>query len=131
MGKTNACIVDYSIPEDHVLYDHDEYSLPGKMDYIERGWNHPQYAVLIYPMVILDHLNGEELTWVLFFLFMLLFSTNPPSLWKKKDKSFTKLSMGSRALVRVNGQHSSTLDTPTLMSKTIKKDFLEDTYYQG
>jgi hypothetical protein len=62
VAKTNNCLVDYLIPDTAgVLYDHEEYPLPGKMDYSERGWNHPEYASLLYPMAIHDHLNPEEL----------------------------------------------------------------------
>jgi hypothetical protein len=33
--------------------------MPGKSDYSERGWNHPEYASLLYPQALLDHLCSE------------------------------------------------------------------------
>jgi hypothetical protein len=47
--------------DNSVFYDKDEYPLPGKTDYSKHGWNHPEYASLLYPMASHDHLNPEEL----------------------------------------------------------------------
>lgn len=61
VGKTNSCIIDYIIPAKNLLYDREENPLPGKTEYADRGWNHPEYALLLYPMAILDHLNADDL----------------------------------------------------------------------
>lgn len=47
-----------------------------------------------------------------------------------QDKLFTKLSMGSRQLVRANGLLSFTPEAHIQTLKTIKKAFFKDTYYQ-
>lgn len=62
IAKTNSCIVDYIVPSGFFQYDIDEFPMPGKTDYSERGWNHPEYATLLYPQALLDNLNSEALT---------------------------------------------------------------------
>ena len=51
--------------------------MPGKTDYSERGWNHPEFASLLYPMATHDHLNPEEIACVFFKYFVFVFLTNP------------------------------------------------------
>jgi hypothetical protein len=77
VAKTNTSIIDYIILDNSLFYDKDEYPLPGKTDYSERGCNHPEYASLLYPMASHDHLNPEEIAYV--FLLTCLLSLTKPS----------------------------------------------------
>ena len=56
VAKTNASIVDYLIPlsPEHLTYDEEDYPLPTKTHREERGWSHPEYAVLLYPQILID-----------------------------------------------------------------------------
>jgi predicted metalloenzyme YecM len=62
VGKTNSTIVDYFIPcsRETLEYDREEFPLPGKNHYEERGWCHPEYAMLLYPQALLDHMMPDE-----------------------------------------------------------------------
>jgi hypothetical protein len=62
IAKTNASIVEYIIPSKIFQYSLDDFPWPGKTDYSERGWNHPEYASLLYPQALLDHLCSDTLT---------------------------------------------------------------------
>jgi hypothetical protein len=63
IAKTNGLIVDYLIPanEDMLAYNREEFPLPDKIHYEERGWNHPQYTYLLYPMALRDHLHSDDI----------------------------------------------------------------------
>ena len=56
VAKTNASIVDYLIPlsPEYLRYDEEDYPLPSKAHREEHGWSHPEYAVLLYPQVLVD-----------------------------------------------------------------------------
>ena len=57
---TNTLIVDYIIPNDILDYHTDEFLMPSKTKYCDRGWNHPEYAALLYPQAMLDHLTDNS-----------------------------------------------------------------------
>jgi hypothetical protein len=67
MFSIYACIVDYVIPDMvNLVYDAEDFPQPSKTDYTERGWNHPQFAALLYPMLAIDNLYSEDLMCVTF-----------------------------------------------------------------
>jgi hypothetical protein len=58
---------------DSLQYDPVEFPAPSKMDYTERGWNHPQFAALLYPMSAIENLYSEQLMCVSKVLYYYLF----------------------------------------------------------
>jgi hypothetical protein len=62
VGKTNTSIVDYITPSRVFTYSLEDFLMPKKTAYSEWGWNHPEYASLLYPQALLDHLDSDTLT---------------------------------------------------------------------
>jgi hypothetical protein len=63
VSKTNAMIHSYVTPAPREMlpwYDAKTYPLPSPNRPEERGWSHPEYAVLLCPQVLLDNFSPED-----------------------------------------------------------------------
>ena len=56
VAKTNSSIDVYLIPlsPKYLTYDEVDFPIPPKTRREDRGWSHPEYAVLLYPQVLID-----------------------------------------------------------------------------
>lgn len=62
-AKTNAMIHDYIKPAPHYMlpyYDAESYPMPSPNRPEERGWSHPEYAVLLCPNIMLDCFSPQD-----------------------------------------------------------------------
>lgn len=67
----NASIVDYIKPYS-IVYDREEFPLPDKTQYEDRGWCHPDYAILLYPQLLLDDFSAEGYMRVFFVVVIII-----------------------------------------------------------
>jgi hypothetical protein len=47
-------IISYPLSPKYLTYDEEDFPVPPKTRREEHGWSHPEYAVLLYPQVLID-----------------------------------------------------------------------------